>query len=113
MAAGWADAADLCAWQRVSTQLTSGSPHCSALPSRPQMPLLSDCIGLPAQREKGVVDVLGGVDAELVEDVPRREHFDAPEQLMLGLAGEDEVTVEPVLSGLERREAHSDVEGDA
>lgn len=39
--------------------------------SRPQVTLLADLVGFPAQRKEVGVDVFGGVDAEFVQDVSK------------------------------------------
>ncbi len=76
------------------------------------MLLLANFVCLAAQREEAGIDLFGLVDSELVEDVPRGVHLNTPEERVFGTASQHEMTVQPMLAGLERGEAHSHMESD-
>jgi hypothetical protein len=74
--------------------------------------LLADLIGFPEPAAKLCVQFVEPGQAEDVHVVPGRKSPDLAEPGMLEPARQDDVTVEPVLSGGDLGKGHPDLEGD-
>src|SRR5437588_755213 len=78
-----------------------------------KVPLFAHRVRFGDPAAKLHVEIAQRIDAEVMDDVPRRERFDLPETRMLNASRQDEVAEKIVVARRDLRERHADVKRDA
>jgi len=101
----------------ANTALFLGTIDCSVRLLREDLldkvPLFAHRVRFSDPAAKLHVEIAQRIDAEVMDDVPRRERFDLPETRMLNASRQDEVAEKIVVARRDLRERHADVKRDA